>query len=90
MAVIIWVSRKEVRIARNKSARFARLKRERYIGSLVGSARQAIDNKNIKLAKHLYSQLNNAYKQLPHDEKKEIYSKLLKIYAEIEKLEEQR
>lgn len=90
LAVIIYLSRKEIKVIKTKSIRTARLKRERYIGNLVGTARQAIGSKNIKLAKHLYSQLNKAYKQLPHDEKKELYSKLLKIYAEIEKLEEQR
>lgn len=90
LIIITSIARREIKLARIKSLRAEKLKREKYIGGLVGTIRQAISDKNIKLAKQLYTQIKRAYEHLPKEEKKSVYTKLIKLYAEIEKLEEER
>lgn len=87
IAIITLLSRIELRSARLQSLKMQGAKRKKYIGNLISMIRKAIAEKNIKVAKHLYSQIKTAYENMPSDEKKEIYSRLLRLYAEIEKLE---
>lgn len=90
LIILFSVSRREIRAAKLRLLKTEKVKREKYIGGLVGMIRQAISDKNIKLAKQLYTQIKKAYEQLPKEEKKGIYTKLIKLYAEIEKLEQER
>jgi|GEM_PF-2725918 len=85
--IITLLSRVEIRSARLQSLKKERAKRKKYIGNLTSMIRDAIDNKNIKLAKQLYAQIKTAYERVTGEEKKELYPKLLRLYAEIEKLE---
>ncbi|MFH1248580.1 MAG: hypothetical protein V1660_00315 [archaeon] len=88
LLIVILISSREMGVIHERSLRAQRLKRQRYIASLLGLAREAVANKNIKLAKQLYDQIKQSYESLHEEEKKNIYTKIIKVYAEIEKLEE--
>ena len=88
IVIITLLSRIEIRSARLQSLNTERAKRKKYLGNLIGMMRNSIADKNIKVAKHLYLQIKTAYEHMPRDEKKAMYPRLLKLYAEIEKLGE--
>jgi hypothetical protein len=87
--IIIIISRRELILARLRAIRTAKMSRQKYFGNLLGLLRQSISDKDVRVSKELYLQIKQSYEHLPSEEKKKAYPKMIKLYAEIQKLEEQ-
>lgn len=86
LSVLAILTRKEVRrkIIVGKESELK--KQRKYINNAMQLARKAIASKDITLARHYYNITKKAYEMLPTNEKKRIYSRITKLFSDINNL----
>ncbi len=84
--ILIILARREILTMKAKGMEKESRKRRKHLYSLIALAQRAINEKDSTLARHYYSQTRNYYNSLPSQEKKKFYSKIIKLFSEINRL----
>ena len=83
LIAVIFIIKKEFKktISKKEEAKLKRIKKQ--LSVFITRINKAILEKDITVARHYYNKAKQVYEQLPTEEKKKIYNKMLTLYSRL-------